>query len=327
MSRGGRTEAELRDLRAVADQALSTSVVAALRTGLTSRSHLVVARAADLASRKEARDLVPDLACAFARFVDGGAKSDPGCAAKLAVVRALAALETGDAAVFLAGVRHVQSEPVWGGEVDTAGMLRGVALQGLVAMGHREALYLAVPLLVDRVLEARRLAVEALGHAGGEGAELLLRLKALAGDAEPIVVGDCLAALIGIHGPRSLSFVVSFLDAADGDVATLAGLALGSSRLPEALRHLRDAFAAFPDERRRERLILPIALVRSDEATAFLLDVVRSETTRLAVAAVKALRETQRDEAMCERLARVAREREDPQVTAALAVRAAATPD
>src|SRR6266566_3450965 len=76
--------------------------------------------------------LVPDLLAALDRFFLDPVKSDPQCWAKNALVQALATLGHEEAAVFVRGLRHIQMEPVWGGQEDTAAALRGNSALALV---------------------------------------------------------------------------------------------------------------------------------------------------------------------------------------------------
>ena len=59
-------------------------------------------------------------------------QSRPQCWAKNALAQTLAAFDYQDKELFLAGMRHVQLEPVWGGSSDTAGPLRGLCALALV---------------------------------------------------------------------------------------------------------------------------------------------------------------------------------------------------
>ena len=284
--------------------------LAALRRAVCSHKALVVAKAAGIAAERGRRDLIKDLEAAFAWLLVSGAERDPGCSAKLAIARALVAFETEDPSVYLAGVRHAQREPVWGGQVDTAGALRGTCLQGLVAMGSRDALFEAVPLLVDTRVETRRLAVEALGMLRMDESELLLRLKIAGGDEEPLVLADAFGALMAVNPERSLGFVAPYLEldgSADPDVARGAALAIGESRHPEAFRLLREVALRTRFSAARDRLLLPMALTRSEPAFEYLLALVASaggdpqspqspEADDSAVEAVAALRMFKADE-------------------------------
>jgi hypothetical protein len=85
-------------------------------------------------------------------------------------------------------------------------------------------------------------------HVRGGGVPLL-HLRALAGDPEPRVVSACLLALLRPDAPGEMRFVASFLER-DAAAAEAAAIALGESRLAEALAVLR----AWLDPARRRGL-------------------------------------------------------------------------
>jgi len=268
---------------------LNAEAAQELRRGLAGSSSALAAKAARVAAEAGAQELVPDLAEAFLRFVRRPATADKGCVAKTAIVEALNRLDADEEQVFLRGVRHVQPEPVWGGRVDTADNLRAKCLVGLVRTGHPQAPFETVRLLADPMPEPRRVAARALGHISGETGELLLRLKALSGDAEPDVLGECFSALMEISPERSLEFVADFLDR-EGAVAEEAALALGASRRAEAFLVLKERRRAAVHAAIRRMLLLPIALTRRDEAFDMLLGVAADEPRDQAEAAVAALK-------------------------------------
>ena len=116
---------------------LRTNVAAAdanstLRKALTERSNLIVAEAAKTASGLRLSELIPDLLMTFDRLFEAPVKSDPKCWGKTAIVKALAQLEYSESQPFLRGSQHVQMEPVWGGQEDSAVQLRASSFLGLV---------------------------------------------------------------------------------------------------------------------------------------------------------------------------------------------------
>ena len=91
---------------------------------------------------------------AFDRFFDNPVKTDPQCWAKNALSRTLFALEYQEAEVFLRGMRHIQMEPVWGGQSDTAGTLRSTCALALVqcrGLNDRDLLTHLLELLGDNI--------------------------------------------------------------------------------------------------------------------------------------------------------------------------------
>jgi HEAT repeat protein len=270
---------------------------------LRNRSHRVVAKAAEKAARISA-GVAADLVEAFRRFLQDGAKRDPGCVAKLAIAKALVELEDAAAEAYFAGARHVQLEPVWGGVVDTAAELRGICAIGLVRMGHPEGLLEAVRLLSDRAPESRIGAIRALADSGKAEAELVLRYKAAQGDEKAEVKGECFAALLRL-GPRAraLPYVGEFLKQKNDETAEGAAIALGESRLAEAWPLLKEAFEASVTI--RSAVLLGMALLRNDEAIEFLVERAEKDRERVAAVAIEALAMYRKDEGIRARIERV----------------------
>lgn len=79
-----------------------------LRSALAHSTNAIVAKAADIASLRQADALTPDLVAAVARFY---AKPDPQCIAKLAVVRALKALDALEPDTYRGALWHIQIDP------------------------------------------------------------------------------------------------------------------------------------------------------------------------------------------------------------------------
>ncbi len=295
-------ESRLRELAALRGRPLVGNRLKMVEEALESPSNLVTAAAIKLLRNSSEIRLIPVLRDVFERYLQNPVKSDPGCLAKLAVVDTLNYWETEDVAVYLQGISHVQQEPVIGGTSDTAAELRGQCLAGLVSVGYREALFHAVPLLVDPEPETRYLAVRALGRTGAEGAELLLRMKALAGDEDSRITGECLAMLLSLHPERSLAFVAEFMDHEHPEIQESAALALGESRLPDAFAVLKRYWDQNPDSRFRETLILPIALLRMELAAEFLIGLLGGGNRENALSAMRALAIYRADQGLVDRI-------------------------
>ena len=159
---------------------------------------------------------------------------------------------------------------------------------GLALTDYTEALEEILPLLLDKLSDARIGAIRAIAASGLPGGALALRLKALTGDT-PEVTGECLAALLRSEPSKSLDFVAKFLDDRDEAVAESAALALGDSRLEGAFDILRDAFDRTHGRPLRHTLLTAIALLRRDAAVEFLREVVRDAAEPTAAAAREAL--------------------------------------
>jgi len=273
-------------------EAPPAEALAALRKALRDRVNLMVAKAAKIAAERRFVELIPDLLRAFDRFFEDAAKRDPQCWGKNAIAAALKDLEHGESAAFLRGARHIQMEPVWGGQEDTAQTLRGICLLALVAcvdISRSDVLRCVVDTLVERSQTIRLDAVRALAQMGGDEAALVLRLKAHVGDEEPAVTGQVFDALLALDGAQAIPLLGALLNTNEPTTREEAALALGGSRLPAAIDCLREAWGATRDQQFREVLLRALSASRQEQALDFLLSLVRDGRLRDAEAALAAL--------------------------------------
>ena len=257
--------AALSDLRRDPD---SPATRQELEKCLTGKISLLAAKAARIAGECRIAQLAPRMVEAFDRFMHNAAATDRRCEAKLAIVRALEAIEYPAHEPFLRGSRHVQMEPSFGPPVDTAVELRAMSALGLVRTNYPDVGVELVRLLADREREARIGAVRAIAYWGTQAGALLLRLKILTGDREPEVLGECFGALLHLEPARSLDFVAGYLRDEDRAIAEAAALALGESRRADAFEILK----AHADSAIRPSVLLAIALLRIDPAIEYLIE-------------------------------------------------------
>jgi hypothetical protein len=113
-----------------------------------------------------------------------------------------------------------------------------------------------------------------------------------------------------------VGFVGDFLDSGNPVVAEQAALALGQSHEAEAFELLREHWESniAPDFRRM--LILPISLLRRDDAFDFLIEVIGSSGPKLAAEAVTAFA-VYADDKSRRRVHDAVKDRNDPTVTTA----------
>ena len=318
-----RLDEKLAALRAV-ERAEGPPDAGALREALRSSSGALVALAARIVAGREVRELVPELAPAFARLCERPVDRDPGCRGKTAVAKALRALGEWEDGVFVRGAALVQQEPVWGGKEDTAAELRAECAMAFAHAGRDDALDVLADLLADGERTARAAAAQALGDTGRPDAAALLRFKVRSGDAEPEVISACLASILALQPRAALPFFESLLASRDGRAAA-AALALGESRLPAARPLLVAWCEGAVDPERLRAGYLALALLRDDAATDFLLGKVRDGEVPEAVAAARALATFREDPRLSARLREAAAGREKDvasAVGAALAPRA-----
>lgn len=289
MKKPSKIEMAYHALERIASGQMTQASVDELRCALGGTTSLLASKAADIAGRKGARELIPDMISAFDRFMTDGAHTDKQCNAKISIVNALDKLEYMGDEVFIRGASYVQMEPAFGKPVDTAVELRCGCAYGLARIGHPDAHFVLADLLVDSERAVRTAAVKALAYIGSPESEVLLRLKVLTGDAELDVTSECFTGLMIMSPERSLDFVARYLRSYDHSLVECAALALGGSRLPRAFDTLRQHWDADPSPAMRRTLLLPIALVRSDDAFDFLLQVARTSDVKTAIQAISAL--------------------------------------
>jgi len=294
------------DLRALDPHAPSS--LGKLRAALQTTTGIVVAAAASLVEEHRLEAAVPELAPAFERLCEQGVKRDPGCRGKLAIARALHALDHWDDAVFVVGLRYTQLEG-WGQE-DTAAELRGMCGLAHAHFARPDALDVLAELLGDAHRTARLGAAQALGDAGRPDATALLRFKLLVGDDEPTVLSACIEALFALARDASYGFVVRLLAKHD-ERAEVAALALGGARFADAFDELTAWCVGCPPEQRHRIGYLALALLRSDPATSYLLDAIRAHGRADAVAAARALATFKDDAGIAEQVRAAAEHQRD----------------
>jgi hypothetical protein len=242
-----------------------------LERALATGHHRVIAKVARLAEDALLYELEPALLAAYPRLLEKPLKVDPSCNGKKAIVHALVALDCNRSEFFRGCVGYRQLEPVWGGTTDTAVDVRVSAAMGLVASGYPRALVELTALLADGEAEARAGAVRAIACGNPREAELLLRYKALTGDPEPRVLGECFTALLAVAPEESLELVAGHLQHADEAVREVAALALGESRLDGVVPCLRQAWGdVLVSETLRRSLVRAAAAHRSVAAADWL---------------------------------------------------------
>jgi hypothetical protein len=296
------TDQALQTIRAVRDTPESFDLKRDLAPFLKHKSNHVAAAAASTAERLEAVALAPDLVEAFLELMKDPAKRDPGCEALIAIAKALVAMDDPAAKVYFAGVHHVQMEGSFGPPIDAAAALRGLCAQGLARMGHPDALIECVTLLADSEPAARAGAVRAIAESGDIAGTLLLRLKALLGDKEDEVIGECFSGLLRLAPGPSLEFVAGFQSSRSDEIAEAAAFALAESHMQAAFPLLRKAWDETAQAERKRALLHAIALLRLDEAVEFLLVRVAEDREPAAADAIAALSLYGRDEAIRKRV-------------------------
>ena len=132
--------------------------------------------------------------------------------------------------------------------------------------------------MVDPAKDVRIAAAQAMGYVGTEAAGLLLRLKARIGDRDPEVLSECLSGLLTVNPAENLAFVAEFLEPGNAARCEAAALALGKSRLPDALDPLKACWPRCVSAELREQVLLAIAMMRLPAAIDYLMELVASDS-------------------------------------------------
>lgn len=244
-----------------------------LRRSLIQASNYLVSKGASIAGDLLLSALIPDLLAAFDRFLIDAAKTDSQCWAKNAIAKALKDLSHHDAEVYLKGLRHIQMEPVWGGQVDTAATLRGTCALALIdcQLDDLSMLTHLADALADPEKTVRVDAAVALSRCGIPEAAPLLRFKALTGDPDSEVIGQCLYALLQMAPRDSISFAQRFLShRRPDDVRAEAASALAQSHEPAAIDALKQMWSTVLSAELRAALLAFLASSPQRAAAEFL---------------------------------------------------------
>jgi HEAT repeat protein len=303
---------KLEALSALRTLPVTGSTHAQLRKALRDQSNYVCAKAAALAGELELRALMPDLLEIFDRHLAGGSSTDTQCWAKNAIAETLARFGDSDACVFLRGMAHFQAEPIWGGNQDTAVTLRGICALALAqtSITDQEALTRLVDLLGDPEKPVRSDAVRAIALFTSEAVPLLLRLKAIAGDSEAEVTGQCFVSLLEAAPQEHMEFVRTFLKG-DDDLSYEAAIALGGCKDPASVQMLTEHFDSAFDATARKVALVGLGTSRHDQAKEFLLSQAGKGAVADAAEAIRALANSRYRDTVEERLREIVSKRRE----------------
>jgi len=109
------------------------------------------------------------------------------------------------------------------------------------------------------------------------------------GDDEPEVTGQVFESLLRLDPRPSTTFVAGFLEDKNEQVAEEAALALGASRLAQALETLKQAWKKSRNRPMGPVLLRAISTSRLDDAFEFLLTIVRGDRQSESADALRAL--------------------------------------
>jgi len=264
---------QLRDLSRERDH---SRIQAAVIQALADKTNLIIAQAAQLIYDLEISGAEPALVAAWQRLVKhpDPIKADKGCRAKEAIIQALGHLGYDNPDLSLEGLVYKQTEPAWPKAVDTADNVRaGCAFALARSRGLR---------IIDKLnafvgyLQGERVdrlnACKAIADTGHESGIPLLRMKLLADNDFPDVLGTCMTGLMTLNAKSSLPVVSNFLDHDNEQIVVEAAVALGTCGLSEAVNLLIDRYKRGVDDEIRRSLLISIGLSRHALATDFLVE-------------------------------------------------------
>ena len=286
-------EERIQQLRQLRDAEPGADVDKMLSKGLNDRSSLIVAEAAKVAGHLGRTSLTEDLLSAFDRLFENPVKTDPKCWGKTAIIKALSSMDYSESPPFLRGARHIQMEPVLGGQEDSAMHLRANAVLALVActdLMRPEILRHLVDALADHLGTVRVEAVRALQQMNGEESCLALRVKAYSGDERSAVLGQVFDSLLQLEGERAVTFVAGFMKSSNEETCDEAALALGGSRLPSAVQALIEVWDQSRLGEFGSVVLRALSSSREESALTFLLNLVKEGSSRDSASALDALK-------------------------------------
>ncbi|MCB9592417.1 MAG: hypothetical protein H6719_06775 [Sandaracinaceae bacterium] len=264
-------EQTLAQLAADTAEPASEAARRALLEALPKKTSFVVAQAANVI-RDHALDGFGDaLETAYEHFAIEGAKRDPGCRAKLAIVEALDATDRPSISLFERAARVVQLEPTWGPPEDTAAPVRARAALALARAPYTDFVLIAGELLADPAPSVRRAALLGLGTHGDRAGAGLARYHVALGDDDPLVTAEAMSTLLALAPDVGIGALSAFVDGEDPTARELALIALGESRRPAALDVLLAHLEARVLSEERATVMTALALHRSEPALRVLL--------------------------------------------------------
>jgi HEAT repeat protein len=260
-----------------------------LRDALGSRSAALVIDAARAIAEQRPSGCEEALRGAYEALTGERASTlDPGCLAKEALLAALDALEDGDAELFAQAALYVQRERAKGGERDTAARVRTRGVLGIARLGHADWLPILGACLADADPTLRLSAARALGHRGQREAAGLLLLRVGVGDESPEVVTECLRGLFATAPDFALRQARALLRGTSTQREQVLH-ALGTASHDAAVELLAEELAQLSLADERQALVEALGLSLRPRARAVLLELVSSERSSDAEAALTAL--------------------------------------
>jgi hypothetical protein len=205
--------------------------------------------------------------------------------ARTALVAALEAIESQDAELFAEAAQHVQLER----NKDTAATLRARAILALARTGHGDWLPIVGACLGDRDDTVRLSAARAIAHRGQRDGAGLLLLRLGAGDSVAEVRAECLRGLFAIAPDLGERYAKSALQTDKPEELEHVLHALGTAASDSAVALLDSELARRSLADERVPVIAALGLSLRPKARTLLLELVQSDRSSDAQAALSAL--------------------------------------
>ena len=265
-----------------------------IRAFLQNTDAMVFAAAARLVPESDAT-YAEALCDGFRYFEQDGADRDPGCKAKFQCVEALRRIQHVGTDVFRQGSKLVQKEAAWGPPIDTAAPLRALCGRALVEVNALDALDVLADQLADPEWPVREAAAGSIADLGRPGGAQLLRFKLRIGDEAGDVISACMLGLLHFDSKGGLELSHELLSAHparalhDDGAADAIAVALGESRAKGSELVLLQWFERVRATSSRELALTCIAMQRTPESKAVLLELIRHEPGPTAKQATNSL--------------------------------------
>lgn len=289
----GSIEAKLSTLADIGNDIESgriTGMVQPIASALGDRSHIVAAKGAELCAALRHYDSIPELISSFERFLNSPTKTDKGCLGKSALIKALYELDWLEADFYRKHMNYRQMEPAWDSVEDVAIEIRSVCALGLAASNDHRAIMDLARLVNDTESAVRKAAIQAIGTLAPATAEAAIRQKVFSDEQSGDVLDECFRQLLNINSDECIGLVAEFLDHDLVEVAEVAAFCLGESRQPEALQILTDLHSnSVLPKVHPNILIQAIGFARTDAAADFLIELIKTGTSKEAEIAEKSL--------------------------------------
>jgi hypothetical protein len=265
--------------------------------------------------------LLAELEAAYWRLAEAGARADPGCLAKQALLDSLDQGELLDSRPFTHALGYHQYEAARGQRRDSAGNLRA---RGALALARLSAPGLLAPLgalLADPLATVRQNAARAVAHYGNPDGAGLLLLRLSIGD-EPSIEIECLHGLFALT-PRLAAETARRMLLQDTDTERREILvnALGSASHDAAIEVLTAQLQETVVASERKSSIEALALSRRAPAREALLALLEEGTQADALAVIAALAPHRYDARLVEGMRAAVQKRGDGVIDAELDAR------